>query len=71
MNASVSLSVAKTWVDRAVANGGWPIFLFHTLVASGATGNDWLISDFNALMDYIAASGIPVDTVGNVIKARG
>jgi peptidoglycan/xylan/chitin deacetylase (PgdA/CDA1 family) len=70
INAAVTLATAKTWVDRAAAQGGWPVFLFHNLVASGATGNDWLISDFNSLIDYVATSGLPVATVGDVIRQR-
>ena len=69
VNAATTLAGAKTWVDRAVANGGWPIFMFHNLVTSGATGNDWLISDFNALVDYIATTGVPVASVGDVIRS--
>lgn len=66
--ASTTLAAAKTWVDRTKANGGWPVLMFHNLVEANPTGNDWLLSDFNALVDYIAASGLPVDTVGNVIR---
>lgn len=66
--ASTTLDVAKTYVDRVKANGGWPVLMFHNLVESNPTGNDWLLSDFNALIDHIAASGLPVDTVGNVIR---
>lgn len=69
--ATVTLASAKIWVDRVVANGGWPVFMFHNLVASGATGNDWLKADFDALVDYIAASGLPVATVGDVIRTVG
>ena len=68
--SSTTLASAKVWVDRAVANGGWLVLMFHNLVASSPAGNDWLKSDFDALIDYIAASGLPVDTVGNVIRAK-
>lgn len=69
--ASTTLAAAKTYVDRAKANGGWPILMFHDLVAANPVGNDWLQSDFNALVDYISESGLPVDTVGNVIRRAG
>lgn len=71
VNAATTLAGAKTWVDRAAANGGWPIFMFHNLVTSAPTGNDWLKSDFDALVDYIAVSGLPVATVGDVIRSAG
>lgn len=66
--ASTTLDAAKIYVDRAAAGGGWLSFLFHDLVTENPTGNDWLLSDFAALLEYIAAAGIPVDTVGNVIR---
>lgn len=69
VSATTTLEGAKTWVDRAVANGGWPVFMFHNLVKAAPTGNDWLKADFDALVDYIAASGLPVATVGDVIRS--
>lgn len=66
--ASTTLASAKTYVDRVVANGGWLVLMFHNLVASAPAGNDWLKSDFDALVDYIAASGLSVATVGEVIR---
>lgn len=66
--ASTTLASAKTYVDRVVSNGGWLVLMFHNLVASAPTGNDWLKSDFDALVDYIAASTLPVATVGEVIR---
>lgn len=67
--AATTLASAKVYVDRAVSGGGWPVFMFHNLVASAPAGNDWLKSDFDALVDYIAASGLPVATVGDVIRS--
>ncbi len=66
--ASTTLASAKIYVDRAVANGGWVVLMFHNLVASAPTGNEWLKSDFDALVDYIAASTLPVATVGEVVR---
>jgi peptidoglycan/xylan/chitin deacetylase (PgdA/CDA1 family) len=66
--ASTTLASAKIYVDRVVANGGWLVLMFHNLVASAPTGNDWLKSDFDILVDYVAATGLPVATVGEVVR---
>lgn len=66
--ASTTLASAKVYVDRVASNGGWLVLMFHNLVASAPAGNDWLKADFDALVDYIAASGLPVATVGEVIR---
>lgn len=70
MASTSTLAAAKTYVDRAKANGGWPVFLFHNLVSENPTGNDWTWADFDALLAYIKDSGIPVDTVANVMRHR-
>jgi hypothetical protein len=44
--------------------------VFHNLVSSGASGNDWLISDFNSLVDYIATKKIAVVPIGRVVQPR-
>jgi hypothetical protein len=46
------------------------IFVFHNLVSSGASGNDWLITDFNSLVDYIATKNIAVVPMGRVVQPR-
>lgn len=64
-----TLASAEGFIDRAYANKEWVIFTFHDLVASATTGLQWAISDFQSLMDYISAKGIPVRTVADVLNA--
>lgn len=68
ISTTTSLASAKIYVDRAAANGGWLLLMFHNLVAASPAGNDWLKSDFDSLVDYIASSGLPVVTVGEVVR---
>jgi hypothetical protein len=68
--AATTLAAAKVYVDQAVAGKSWLKLCVHNLVASGATGNDWLISDFNALVDYIATKGIAVASFRDVQTAQ-
>lgn len=59
LSASISLATAKTYVDYA-EKYGLPLFLlFHTLVVAGASGGDWLVSDYQTLVNYIRAKKIP------------
>jgi peptidoglycan/xylan/chitin deacetylase (PgdA/CDA1 family) len=70
VNAAYDPAWAQTIIDRMVERqAGWTIFMFHGLVESGATGNDTNRAAFNTIIDAIAASGIPVATVGDVIAA--
>lgn len=70
IGASVTLAAAKVMVDNAVTAKSWAKFTFHNLVASSASGNDWLISDFNSLVDYIATKSIAVVPLGRVNQPR-
>jgi peptidoglycan/xylan/chitin deacetylase (PgdA/CDA1 family) len=49
----VTLATAKAKVDLAVAEGATCILYFHILTAAPSVANDWLDTDFYALVDYI------------------
>lgn len=68
-SASVSstdtLAHAKAWVDKAKANGTWLVITMHDIVDGvPAEGTEWNTADFQALVDYVAASGVEVMPVG-------
>lgn len=65
--AGTTLAAARLWVDQDVAGKGWLRLCFHDIKASGSTGNDWTIADFNALVDYIAGSGITVGSIRDIL----
>lgn len=71
VNAAYDPAWAQTILDRMVERqGGWTIFMFHGLVESGATGNDTNRATFNTIIDAIASSGLPVATVGDVVRSQ-
>lgn len=52
---TTTLAAAKAMVDRAIAVGQTQILRFHKLVAAPSESTEWAISDFQALVDYVAA----------------
>jgi len=65
MSSSDPLSVAKVWIDKAAANGTWLTITMHDIVdGTPAAGTEWNTADFQALVDYVAASGVEVMPVG-------
>lgn len=60
LGATYSLATIEGYIDTAVAADDALIIVGHDLVASGATGMDWLPSDFASLVDYAVASGAAV-----------
>lgn len=65
-----SLTTASTGkIAKAKAEGAWLIFVFHKIVTTTpADSSECLQSDFNAIVDAVAAAGMPVMTVEDVIK---
>lgn len=57
---TTTLAQAKSLVDGARTRGGWVIISGHSFVADDPGPIQWRTSDFEALVDYVAASGIPV-----------
>lgn len=62
ISTTVSLATAQGYVDSAIANKRGLALFFHRLVTSGATGNQWNEGDFQDLIDYIVAAGVPLIT---------
>lgn len=68
IGAAVARTTVQDWITRTAAGKGWLTLCFHDLVTSGPTGNQWTVADFEALMDFIATSGIAVAPVGRVLS---
>ncbi len=64
---AVALPTVELAVDRAIANREWIILVFHQLVDAPASTTQWRASDFTALVDYVAQSGIAVVPVSGVL----
>jgi peptidoglycan/xylan/chitin deacetylase (PgdA/CDA1 family) len=56
-----NLSVAKSYVDQAIATNQTFILVFHRIVVN-ADGSDWDPADFVALMDYVQQRHVLVQT---------
>lgn len=67
INAASTAAGYQSTLDRIVAHGGWSIVMFHDIVESGATGNDTNRAVFEQIVDAVAASGLTVATVADVI----
>lgn len=66
---SGTLATLQTRLDAAIADKSWMVIVFHDIVTGTATGNNWTQTDFNAFADYVAASGIAVATMQEVLRA--
>jgi peptidoglycan/xylan/chitin deacetylase (PgdA/CDA1 family) len=64
-----NLTGAGGALDRCQLNGDWTILTFHEITAGAAsTTNQCSQADFDSIMDAIAARGIPVLPVGDVLR---
>lgn len=63
---TTTLATAKALVDRVKNGKAWGIITIHDLVVTPTVGTHWAIADLQALVDYVAAQGIPVMTVSEV-----
>lgn len=68
-NAGTQQSGLNGFITRAVAGKGWINIVFHDIVASGATGNNISQANFDTLLADLAASGIAVRTMSEVLAA--
>jgi hypothetical protein len=71
-NNPAKLTAAGGMLDKVAHNGGWLNLVFHQIV-TGAPSDPAEITqrDFNMIMDAIAARGIPVVPVSDVVRRAG
>jgi len=68
VTSATTLAAARLAIDQAQANREWIIFVFHRVVAATPSqSTEWPVRDYRALLDHIAASGMPVATVSDVL----
>jgi len=63
INNSVSLDTAKSYVDTCRSKGQSCIIILHNIVDTPSISTDWSTANFQALIDYIAASRVPIKTI--------
>lgn len=67
--APATITGAGGDLDRIKANGGVVVLNFHQIVASGPTDTSQILqSDFNSIVDAINSKGIPVLTMGELMR---
>lgn len=64
---STTLEAAKHAIDNAMAAREWIILVFHRLVDDAKLTTEWRKTDFAALVDHVASTGIPVEPVAKVL----
>ena len=64
----VTLAAVEHVVDDAKQSREWLILVFHKIGPSTTDSIEWPRASFAALADYIAASGMPVQTVSTVLS---
>lgn len=64
-----TLANVQDFVDEIKAGKDWGVICFHDIVASPSTTYQWSTADFEDLIDYIAAQGVPVRVLSEVIQA--
>lgn len=68
-SGGVTPSAVETQVTSVAAGGGWLILVFHKIVTGApAATTECALSDFTAIVSAIQAAGIPVMTVGDVLR---
>lgn len=60
---ATTLTNAKAYIDYAKTSGATIVLSFHDIVSSGGDAYSWTPSNFAALVDYTAASGVTVKTM--------
>lgn len=66
---NAALASLTALVDRVKAHRGWGQFYLHEVRAGVSSGQSTDPTTFAGLVDYIAAQGVPVLTVGEVLAA--
>jgi peptidoglycan/xylan/chitin deacetylase (PgdA/CDA1 family) len=69
----VSVNTVKGWIDQAKAQNKWLILVFHEIAPAPNPNYEYTttIADFQAIVDYIAASGVQVANPNSGINSLG
>lgn len=67
INSTTTASIA-TAIDNARTDSAWLILVFHKIVAAPAVTTEYSIANFGTVIDDMAADGIKVKTVSDVLN---
>jgi len=62
------LNEIETWLARAAENRSWLVLLYHNVGSEYNYGYAVTVEDFDRQMAAIAASGLPVLTMGQALN---
>lgn len=65
---TTTVAEIETWLARAAANKSWLVLLYHNVGSEYNYGYTAAVADFDRQMAAIAASGLPVLTVGQALN---
>ena len=65
---TTTIDEIETWLARAAANKSWLVLLYHNVGSEYNYGYTATVEDFDRQMAAIAASGLPVLTVGQALN---
>ncbi len=65
---TTSVSTVEGYVNSAISSGSTAVILFHNLVSSNPGEFDYLTSDFQSIMSYIASTGINCLTINQLYQ---
>ncbi|MFZ3074351.1 MAG: polysaccharide deacetylase family protein [Minisyncoccales bacterium] len=64
---TTTIDEIETWLARAAANKSWLVLLYHNVGSEYNYGYTAAVEDFDRQMAAVAASGLPVLTVGQAL----
>lgn len=68
VSPTTSAASVVEFIKRTKDAGGWLCLMFHRIEDAPTSTNATPLADFETILAAVASSGLPVDTVGNVIR---
>jgi len=66
---TTSVATIESFIDKAIADKSWGIITFHNIVTgAAASATEFNETNYNAVIDYLANSGVKVMKIGDVLS---
>lgn len=65
---ATSTATIQGWIDNAIADKSWLVLSFHAIVTTPGGAIEYSIANFQTIIDYLAAEGIKVLPMSEVIR---
>ena len=71
VTSDTPLATFQSYIDYAKAHGRHLTLMVHQILASGASGpTNVNVADFQAIIDYAVSVGMPIRTIGQVLRGE-